>query len=101
MSYTLSLAAEEDIFNIASYTAEQWGAKQTRVYAQQLADCMEALASKQGTYKQLTEFRPPLRVKHCQHHYIFGQDTEDTFLVLAVLHERMDFMTRLHKRLSE
>ena len=58
MSYTLSVAAKEDIFDIALYTAEQWGAKQTRTYTEQLADCMEKLAAKQGAFKQLTEFNP-------------------------------------------
>ena len=101
MNYTLSIAAEEDIFDIALYTAEQWGAKQTRIYTEQLADCMEKLATKQGAFKQLTEFNPPIRVKHCKHHYLFGQDTKDTFLILAVLHERMDFMTHLHLRLGD
>lgn len=100
MSYTLSVAAEEDLFNIVLYTAENWGTEQARTYTQKLADCMEKLSAGQGACKQLHDFSPPIRVKHCQHHYLFGQEANDTFLILAILHERMDFMTHLHGRLT-
>ncbi|MBL8639310.1 MAG: type II toxin-antitoxin system RelE/ParE family toxin [Alphaproteobacteria bacterium] len=44
---------------------------------------------------------PGLRVAHCGNHYIFYTlQTKTQALILAVLHERSDLLTRLKSRLS-
>lgn len=70
VEYQVSFAAEQDIFDIVAYTAERWGAEQARVYSGKLERCMEKLALGEGVYKQLDEFKPPVRVRQCEHHYI-------------------------------
>lgn len=98
--YNLSMAAENDIFKIALYTAEKWGAKQAKIYAKKLEKGMEQLALQEGFYKSLNRFTPPVLVKHCEHHYIFGQQEGESFFIIAVLHERMETITHITKRLN-
>jgi len=98
--YKLGFEAENDILNIVTYTAGKWGIEQARVYSETLAACMEKLALKEPAYKQLNAFSPPILVKHCKHHYIFGQQTVHDFVIIAVLHERMDFISRIKERLE-
>ena len=77
----------------------QWGTSQARVYKNKLKQCMEALARGQAPYRDLGAIHPGLRSMLCQHHYIFGLTSRKTpFVVLAVLHERMDIITRLSSR---
>ena len=49
----------------------------------------------------MDEFHPELRMLHCGHHYIFCLPRQAALaLVVAILHERMDIMTRLRLRLA-
>lgn len=49
--------------------------------------------------KALTEIDPFLSSHHCEHHYIFVLETPYNIVVVAVLHERMDLMKQLARRL--
>ena len=45
---------------------------------------------------------PELLVAHCEHHYIFCLPRKRApALIVAILHARMDLMTRLAERLEE
>lgn len=86
---------------IARYTLKTWGEDQTRVYIAQLEQCAENLATGNRLYKDMSVIHPKLRMVLCGHHYIFCLPREDTpALVIAILHERMDIMTRLKSRLA-
>lgn len=59
------------------------------------------LAAGQGTFKDLGALHPALRMAHCEHHYIFCLRRENAPpLIVAILHERMNLMTRLAGRLA-
>lgn len=99
--YELSLDAEKDLRTVVKHTLTRWGAAQVREYMQALERCMEALATEFGHYKTLHEVHPALRVKHCQHHYVFGLIRDAAPMrIIAVFHERMDLMARLESRLN-
>ncbi|CAG0909162.1 unnamed protein product [Cyprideis torosa] len=89
-----------DIGDIAAYTLERWGYKQARIYVEKIETGIAKLASKELPYKQLSQFTPPVLIKHCEHHYIFAQKEEDYLLVIAILHERMDFISKIADRLN-
>jgi plasmid stabilization system protein ParE len=99
--YVLTAAAEADLRGTIRYTRQQWGDAQLRVYMDKLERGIARLAAGQGTFKDLAALHPALRMAHCEHHYIFCLRRENApALIVAILHERMDLMTRLADRLA-
>ena len=91
--------AEAELREIVRYTARQWGAGQAQAYAR-LMDEAADLALDQGVFKEWGDVLPGLRVKAAGSHFVFCVlRTGQPALVLAVLHERMDLMTRIRARL--
>jgi len=100
-SYVVSRAAAADLREITKYTVKQWGAEKCRTYIAALEQCTENLATGKGFYKDMSALYPDLRMVLCQHHYIFCLLRQDApALVIAILYERMDIMTRLKSRLG-
>jgi plasmid stabilization system protein ParE len=100
-AYVLTHDAEADVREIARYTRKEWGDAQVRRYATKLERGMVRLATGQGHFKDMSAIYPALRMAHCEHHYLFCLPREQApALVVAVLHERMDLMTRLADRLA-
>ncbi len=99
--YVLSDNASIDLDEITEYTHENHGVAQTLKYIDSLEKCAVNLATGHGHYKELPEIHPRLRVKHCQHHYIFGVIRKShPMLVVAILHEGMKIIERVEKRLK-
>lgn len=100
-SFEITVEAEKDLEGVVEYTANTWGLEQVRKYMAALGRCMERLAKGDEPYKSLDKLYPGIRMMHCQHHYIFGVTRENQpFLIVAVLHERMELMQRLKRRLE-
>ena len=60
----------------------------------------EAVARGEGVFKDMGSLLPGLRMASCGKHYIFCMpQTGAPSIILAVLHELMDLMTRLKGRL--
>ena len=50
----------------------------------------------------MSDLYPKLLMAHCEHHYAFALPREGApALIVAILHERMDLMTRLAERLNK
>lgn len=100
-AYVLSSAAEADLRDIVRYTRKEWGDIQARRYLTKLKHGIERVASGQGQFKTVPALFPDLRITRCEHHYIFCLPRNGApALVVAILHERMDLMTRLADRLG-
>ncbi len=100
-SYGLAQSAVADLREITRYTRKQWGNDQTRRYIAKLEQCTETLAKGDCIYKDLSLLHPGLRMVLCEQHYIFCVPRPAApALVIAILHERMDLMTRLNSRLA-
>ena len=97
-SYDLTLAAEEDLRGIWSYTFDTWGSDQADRYLDQIEACCEAIGNGRTSGKGNAALPDGVRVHRCEHHYIFWV-TGDRPIVIAVLHERMDLVNRLKDRL--
>lgn len=98
-NYVLSTAAEADLREIIRYTRKQWGDAQARAYVVKLRCGIESVSAGQGLFKDMTALYPSLRMIHCEHHFIFCLPRENApVLVVAILHERMDLMTRVADR---
>lgn len=101
MNYVLTDDAEADMRGIVRYTRKQWGAAQVRSYVAKLKAGIAAVAAGQGAFKRMDELYPALRMAHCAHHYVFCLPREgQKALIIAILHERMDLMTRVAGRLQ-
>lgn len=100
--YVLAKGAAEDLRDIGRYTAERWGDAQGRTYAQQLDAAATDLALGRGVFRDIGAVLPGLRMKVAGSHYIFCLPRPGKpALILAILHERMDLMARLKRRLGE
>jgi toxin ParE1/3/4 len=99
--YVLTTEAEADLRGIIRYTRKEWGAAQVRRYIGDLEEGIATLAAGQGLFTDMGEVYPALRVARCNHHYIFCLPRDGMpALIVAILHERMDVMTRLTGRLD-
>ena len=60
------------------------------------------LAARQGAYRDMSDLYPKLLMAHCEHHDAFALPREGVpALIVAILHECMDLMTRLAERLKK
>lgn len=101
-SYVLSDAAEADVREIIRYTRKQWGDAQARRYINDLEQRIARLVTGQEPFRDMSELHPALRMAHCEHHYVFCLPREHTpALIVAILHERMDLITRVANRLNK
>lgn len=99
-AYSLTAEAEADMRSIIRYTRKQWGAAQVRRYIVKLEQGIASLATGQGSFKDMSELYPALRMARCEHHYVFCLPRESApALIVAIFHERMDLMTRLADRI--
>ncbi len=101
-AYVLTTDAEADLRGIIRYTRKEWGAAQVRRYIAKLEQGIAALADGHSPFKDMSEIYPALRMARCEHHYVFCLPREDAAaLIVAILHERMDLLTRLSARLNQ
>jgi plasmid stabilization system protein ParE len=101
LPYELTPAAEADLREIARYTLRQWGVRQQRRYARLLEACFRGIAEGSARSRNFSERYPQVRVTQCQHHYVFYLHPEgEKPRIIALLHERMDLVTRIGERLS-
>ena len=99
--FVYSRQAQAELREIVRHTAQQWGADQARAYARQIDEAAADLASGEGVFKDWGTVLPGLRVKAAGSHFVFCVlRPNQPALVLAILHQRMDLMTRLQRRLA-
>jgi len=99
--YILTRSAAADLQEVVRYTQREWGIAQCRTYVERLETAATELALGQGRFRQRDNLLPGLRVRLAGHHYIFClPQAEGPAAVLAILHERMDVITRLKERLD-
>jgi len=101
LPYELMPAAEADLREIARYTLRQWGERQAQRYASLLEACFQGIAQNSVLSRTFSERYPQVRVTRCEHHYIFYLFPEGMRpRIIAVLHENMDLVARVRRRLS-
>ena len=87
---------EQDLVEIWLYTAEKWGETQADKYLHKIEACFEKISRGSALLKPLVKNVQFIR---CEHHDIFLLAGKKP-VVIAVLHEKMDILTRLRKRLD-
>jgi plasmid stabilization system protein ParE len=98
--FVYSTEALQEYKDIIRYTKRQWGNEQAVRYAEQIEAAALGLATGRCFYKELNEVMLGLRVAPAGSHYVFCLPRQDQpAVVLAILHSRMDLMTRLKARI--
>ena len=99
--YELTSLAEEDLKEIARYTLTKWGKKKPLHYAGLLEKRFREIVDRTAYARTFSKRYPQVRVSLCEHHYIFYMySAKKPVCIIAVLHERMDILTRLKNRLD-
>ena len=99
--YEISKAAEKDWRGIVRYTLDNFGKRQVQKYTNSLLKCLDDLANGTGQYKKIDVSSHHILIKRCQNHYIFALNQPDRpLLIIAILHEQMDLIQRLKRRLN-
>ncbi len=99
--YDLTQSAQDDIKEVARHTLEQWGKQQSLHYASLLETRFLEISNLTAITRRFSERYPQIRVCRCEHHYIFYLHLEGKRpCIVAVLHERMDMIAKLKKRLE-
>ena len=98
--YELTAYAKKDLIAIWRYTCDTWGEAQADVYLYKIETGFSKIAKGKILGKQPLTSYAKLQSVRCEHHYIFFL-TGDKPIILAVLHEKMDFIARLKKRLAD
>ena len=97
--YLLANDAARDLTAIAHYTLKTWGPAQTAEYESALIECFQSIANRSALSRAPIPHRPEIRMTRCRSHYVFYVESEDgPALILAVLHENMDLLSRLSER---
>lgn len=97
-SYDLTLAAETDLRDIWRYTYKTWGFDQAEKYFEQIEACCEAVGDGRARSKVLEGLQEGVHIHRCEHHFIVWLAGTRP-VIIAILHERMDFVRRLKSRL--
>lgn len=82
---------------IWQYTTDTWGLDQAETYFDKIEACCDAVGDKRARSKTLSGLPDGVRIHRCEHHYIIWLNA-DRPIIIAILHERMDFLQRLKDR---
>jgi toxin ParE1/3/4 len=99
-SYRITLQAADDLKEIWLYTADNHGESHADSYVNTLKTGCEKIADTPTIRQVLRVAGRDVRIYHCEHHYIVYLVGDAEVIIIAFLHERMDFVTRLKERLS-
>ncbi|MCB0501118.1 MAG: type II toxin-antitoxin system RelE/ParE family toxin [Bacteroidetes bacterium] len=93
--YELSKKAKSDVEDIADYTIENWGIKQSKEYLVGLYECFEILLDNQSIGRDASEFSSGLHKFTFKSHIIFYQSEGNDILIVRILHHSRDYLSHL------
>jgi len=99
MNFLLTRQAEQDLSDIWRYTYDKWGERQADDYLHKLESCFNKIATGQLQLRDLLDHSTKIKFIRCEHHYIF-LIIKHKPIIIAVLHEKMDLLQRIKKRLT-
>lgn len=82
--------ADGDILDIGAYTSERWGESRQDEYLAQLKEGFDLLSMTPLLGRARDELQPGLRSFPIGGHLVFYLVTDDTIVVVRVLHARRD-----------
>jgi len=93
--FKLTLAAKEDLKEIARYTQNKWGKEKRDLYLTSLNNKFIWLAENPQVGRTRTEIKQGYMSYPEGKHIIFYRPKRTEIEILAILHQNMDFMQHL------
>ena len=87
--------ASAELRAIARTTKAKWGDRQARLYVAELRDRINSLCEFPLRFPEFGPERPGLRKMRCGSHAVFYRIDGEQIEIVRILHESMDFATRL------
>jgi len=94
-SLRISDPAIRDLQAIAEYTHSEWGTKQKESYLNLIKQSFKTLSRSGNIGKQRDEIAQGLYSYIIKKHVIFFRETKGEFMIIRVLHYRMDMDKQL------
>ncbi|MUK48266.1 type II toxin-antitoxin system RelE/ParE family toxin [Aliivibrio fischeri] len=89
--FTLTIAAKNDLKDVATFTARRWGKEQRNIYLKQFDDSFWLLAENPDIGKGCDEIRNGYRKFPQGSHVIFYKQTgSQQIQIIRILHKSMD-----------
>jgi toxin ParE1/3/4 len=99
--YELTKDAEQDLREVARYTLNRWGKEMLQQYRKGLKETFKAIVSNDVPKRTFSKTYPDLMVTKYRYHYIFYlSNNRPNPVIVGVIHERRDIVSRLSERLS-
>jgi plasmid stabilization system protein ParE len=99
--YELAPEVESDLEGVFDYTIDRWGIDQSYRYKGKLAAHFRRIGQGKAITRTFLNRSPVLQVSRCEHHYVFHIIRENKpHLIVAVLHESMDLVRRIKRRMD-
>jgi toxin ParE1/3/4 len=93
--YLLSRLAQIDLDEIWDYTARTWNIDRAELYVSEIRQALHALVDGHLIGRPANEIGAGYRKLRVNSHFIFYRVESETFLVVRVLHQRMDFRSHI------
>jgi toxin ParE1/3/4 len=101
LPYVLTADAEQDLLEVARYTLVHWGSDMLKQYRDGLKEAFHAIATKALPGRSFSSTFPHLLVAKYRYHYIFYiHGASPKPVIIGIIHERRDIVTRLKERLG-
>ena len=91
----LSDPVSRDLQAIAEYTHSEWGAEQKVIYLKLMSKSFKTLSRSGNIGKHRDEIASGLYSYSVKKHVVFFRETKDEFVIIRVLHSRMDMEKQL------
>lgn len=88
--YRLTAAADSHLQDIWRYTRDRWDAAQANAYLAAIDAALNAAIKTPTLLRPRPELGDGMMARKAQSHVIYGFVEDDTLIVVAVLHSRMD-----------
>ena len=95
LPYIISKKALSDLDEIWFYTVEKWSVEQANRYYQLIFDEIKYICKKSDSGKRIDNIRSGYQVSKVKSHFIFYKIVNNVVEVIRILHEKMDFESRL------
>ena len=86
----LSSSAKTDLQGIATYTLQEWGAVQKKMYLDLIKKSFNTLSTIGNIGKKRDDIEQGLYAYSIKKHTIYFRETDQEYIVLRILHSRMD-----------
>lgn len=91
----LSLMADVDLLGIRSQSAERWGEEQAERYSARLLEGVRNIRRHPDRHPVVGANWPGMRRLRIGSHILFYREETYAIIVIRILHERMDYGSRL------